>query len=53
MGAKVRLFLDQSLAAKAFDVVRQTPLVSTVNKSCKVANIYGTELSNIGHGGEF
>src|SRR5260370_26380980 len=53
-GAPVRpeevLFLDQSLRAKACEVVPQTRLITSINESTQIANVYCPERADVPHG---
>src|SRR5882724_5230031 len=44
------LFLDQSLRAKACEVVPQTRLVTAINESTQIANVHGAERADVPHG---
>src|SRR5258705_13465871 len=44
-----RLFLDQSLCAKVFEVVLRASFISLVSESSKVFNVDRPESANVGH----
>src|SRR5713226_7066140 len=44
-----RLFLDQSLCAKVFEVILRASFITLVSESSKVFNVYRAESANVGH----
>src|SRR5216684_194999 len=44
-----RLFLDQSLCAKVFDVVLHASFITLISEPSKVFNVYCAESANVGH----
>src|SRR5260370_1779407 len=44
-----RLFLDQSLCAKVFDVILHASFITLVSEPSKVFNVYRPEPPNVGH----
>jgi hypothetical protein len=45
-----RLFLHQSLRAKACEVVLQSRLITAINESTQIVNVYCAERADVPHG---
>ena len=48
-----RLFLNQSLRAKAFEVVLETRLITAINESSQIASVYDAKRADVPHGPDF